>query len=955
MLRRSLARYFFTLVSTLFLSSALFADETSVSDTTYDTSAPTMTEVVVTASTGSFIERSVSKQPIPILTINRDDMAKNGYPSIGRTLEQLSVSPTAYIRQDQVSHGGTVAGVKTINLRGLGAHRNLVLLNGKRLSEVPAQIDILEKASAEAVDVGNIPNIALARTELLTNGGAVTYGSDAISGVVNFVTRNYFEGVELSINQARFKDRQGENGFGIIGGKSFSAGHIMAAVEREVVEEYTSRAFDRARDDFSYGGGNWPLGNSGLGNPGTFFVPMQLATPIADPQCGNVDPSAQTDWLSSGRCFFSYQSSFSVVEPEKREKAFVAAEYFASDQLRFSVEVLYSKLDSIYRASPSWPPISTNAGISANLRFWNLVPLSNPGLADVLSQLDSTQRSAFEEANGAWYFGRAIGSGSGPSSFPKPTETSRVVVGFDYTFGETLSLEGSVLRSKAEMETVLRDVRSDRFKEALFGLAGENCPRTSPILASAANDSNRGQASVGCYWFNTTGNAASASPTDSYYNDPAMFDYIFGARTEISENELTSMELSLSGESSLPLFDKGIPWILGIQHRELDLSRQFSGSNVCEGPCETEWHFLPAAVSNSATFKRYSLRGEAVIPLTDRLTVDAGFRYEDFELDYTITPKVAFLYDINELITLRGSYQNVTRAPRSNSTGTGQNQIVSLGRSEDGSDIWVTTRNPPSSSLEPESSDNFSAGIIFAPSQFQSVSIDYYYMDFTDLLLTEDPFCDCADKFLPDGTSYNPNVHQLSDIGSIDTELVNSDLGNEISGIDLQYSLRKLLITDFGAYELTAGASANWILSFDMERLDGSTFDGAGAFGNGRDNSVGLRYRSIPEVKGSIYASISDLSRYAISLRYNYVGSLSVPDGYLFYNQFPELREVRSFATMDFHISRQLGEQAEIVFSILNAFDEDAPLAPTDHAFDPLTHNPLGRIFEAKFRWFGGD
>ena len=76
---------------------------------------------------------------------------------------------------------------------------------------------------------------------------------------------------------------------------------------------------------------------------------------------------------------------------------------------------------------------------------------------------------------------------------------------------------------------------------------------------------------------------------------------------------------------------------------------------------------------------------------------------------------------------------------------------------------------------------------------------------------------------------------------------------------------------------------------------------------------------------------------------------------YLYYNQFPELREVRSFATMDFHISRQLGERAEIVFSILNAFGEDAPLAPTDHAFDPLTHNPLGRIFEAKFRWFGGD
>ena len=937
------------------LNSALAANETRLSDATENATAPKMTEVVVTASTGSFIERNISKQPIPVLSIGRDDIAKNGYPSISRTLEQLSISPTAYIRQDQVSHGGTVAGVKTINLRGLGAHRNLVLLNGKRLSEIPAQIDVQEKAAAEAVDVGNIPNIALERTELLTNGGAVTYGSDAISGVVNFVTRNYFEGVEFRINQARFKNRQGENGFGIIGGKAFSAGHVMVAVEREVVEEYTSRAFDNDRDDFSYGGGDWPLGTSGLSNPGTFFVPMQLGTPIADPQCGNVDPSARTDWVSFGRCLFSYQSSFSVIEPEKREKAFVAAEYLASEQLRLSVEILYSKLDSIYRASPSWPPISTNAGISANLRFWNLVPLTNPGLKDVLSQLDSSQRSAFEEANGAWYFGRAIGSGSGPANFPKPTETSRVVLGFDYAFGETLTLEGSVMRSKTELESVIRDVRSDRFKEALFGLAGENCPRTSPALASSANDSIRGRVSVGCYWFNTTGNAANALPTDPYYNDPNMFDYIFGVRTENSENELASMEFSLSGEYSLPFLDSSVPWILGIQHQELDLSRQFSGSNVCDAPCETEWHFLGAAVSNSATFKRYSMRGEAVVPLTERFTIDAGLRYEDFELDYTITPKIAFLYEVGEMITLRGSYQNVTRAPRSNSTGAGQNQIISLGRSEDGSDIWVTARNPPSSSLEPESSDNISAGVIFAPSQFQSLSIDYYHMDFTDLLLTEDPFCDCAEKFLADGTPYDAGLHRLSDIGYVDTELINSDLGNEISGIDLQYSLRKLLLTDFGAYELEVGASANWILSFDMESSDGSTFDAVGVLGNGRDNSTGLRYRSLPEVKGSIFASISDLSRYAFTVRHNYISSLSVPERYLYYSQFPKLREVPSFATTDFHVSRQLGERAEIVFSILNAFDEDAPLVPTEHAFDPNSHNPLGRIFEARFRWFGGD
>ena len=117
------------------------------------------------------------------------------------------------------------ARINTVSLRGLGAQRSLVLLNGRRMP--PAGVG----GSVAAVDLNTIPNDAVVRSEILKDGASSIYGSDAVAGVVNIITRKNFEGLEIS-GTARVNELGGGEHFGLSGiwGKSFDRGHLMVSL-----------------------------------------------------------------------------------------------------------------------------------------------------------------------------------------------------------------------------------------------------------------------------------------------------------------------------------------------------------------------------------------------------------------------------------------------------------------------------------------------------------------------------------------------------------------------------------------------------------------------------------------------------------------------------------------------------------------------------------------------------
>jgi len=139
--------------------------------------------------TGSHIKRLDVEGASPLQTITRKDMEKTGYNSVSDVLRDTTANSFGSTRE---ASGSNAAGVAHVNLRGLGSSNTLVLLNGQRLPS---------DAVTGAVDLNLIPMAAVERIEVLKDGASATYGSDALGGVVNIITRKDFTGSEISLAQ----------------------------------------------------------------------------------------------------------------------------------------------------------------------------------------------------------------------------------------------------------------------------------------------------------------------------------------------------------------------------------------------------------------------------------------------------------------------------------------------------------------------------------------------------------------------------------------------------------------------------------------------------------------------------------------------------------------------------------------------------------------------------------
>ncbi len=139
--------------------------------------------------TGSNIKRIDVEGVGPVQTLQRKDLEKQGYNSVGDVLRDTSANSFGSVREDS---GSNAAGTAHVDLRGLGASNTLVLLNGQRLPT---------DAITGAVDLNLIPMAAVERVEILKDGASAIYGSDALGGVVNIITRKDFSGNEISVQQ----------------------------------------------------------------------------------------------------------------------------------------------------------------------------------------------------------------------------------------------------------------------------------------------------------------------------------------------------------------------------------------------------------------------------------------------------------------------------------------------------------------------------------------------------------------------------------------------------------------------------------------------------------------------------------------------------------------------------------------------------------------------------------
>ncbi len=197
--------------------------------------------------TGSSIKRIDAETALPVQVITREQIQRSGATNVEQLLQTISsVSSSGGLTAASAS-GATTGGISAVSLHGLTSIRTLVLLNGRRI----APYGIGFTGDSVSVDVNSIPLAAIERVEVLKDGASAVYGSDAIAGVINFILRQEFKGLELTAEYgdttqggANFKRATGTFGFGNLATDRFNV-LAVASYQKE------GALFGRDRMDFA--------------------------------------------------------------------------------------------------------------------------------------------------------------------------------------------------------------------------------------------------------------------------------------------------------------------------------------------------------------------------------------------------------------------------------------------------------------------------------------------------------------------------------------------------------------------------------------------------------------------------------------------------------------------------------------------------------------------------------
>ena len=322
-------------------------------------------EVVIT---GSYIKGTGTDEATPVDVLNSDYIQKQGALTIGELTQKLAVSSGTENNPDSFTAGST-QGTSNVNLRGLGLTSTLVLVNGKRQTIAAA----VANDGSVFVDTATIPMAALERVEILKEGATATYGSDAVAGVVNFILRDDFEGLEVSLgHQTTAESSQDTNDVSILAGTNLSdKTNLMVAASflqqdpmSSAERPYTTinAVSTLGRSFLNLGGlapGLPPVIDGGTGAYAGTYGPGET---IPDANCeanGGILSGGFVPSLGGQKCGFLYGPRFNLVNEEERTNVFAVLTHEMDNGISVKGEIGFAKNEVLDNPqSPSYPNLS---------------------------------------------------------------------------------------------------------------------------------------------------------------------------------------------------------------------------------------------------------------------------------------------------------------------------------------------------------------------------------------------------------------------------------------------------------------------------------------------------------------------------------------------------------------------------------------------------------------------
>ncbi len=287
--------------------------------------------------TGSRIRQVDTETAQPVLSISRASIEKSGFKTVADVLQNIAAAGSPAISRSEPLSSGEAVGGFYIDLRNLGAERTLVLVDGKRLG---ASVSGLQ-------DVSQIPSAIVERIDVLKDGASSIYGSDAIAGVINIITRKNFQGLEANAYVGQYGEGDGQKtSYDFVAGFTGDRGSIT--IGAEYAEEKEVWAKDRWFSRY----------------PRTTFHPAQNWSPVS--QWGTIIDPDTDDWLVLNRGgdyrdvnqyhdqdfagitgdTSNSNTQMHLLTPTKRRSVFANVQYDLTDNIRFVSDLLYTRRES---------------------------------------------------------------------------------------------------------------------------------------------------------------------------------------------------------------------------------------------------------------------------------------------------------------------------------------------------------------------------------------------------------------------------------------------------------------------------------------------------------------------------------------------------------------------------------------------------------------------------------
>ena len=731
-------------------SPALFVPSALAASAGQDAAASDPATLDRVQVTGTRIKKAEIETQTPVHTLDREDIDRTGLNSIGDILQELTGSGSALNTKFNSSGNfgfspngdGVGAGSAQVDLRHLGPKRVLVLVDGMRW---------VNESSASGVgastDLNTIPLALVERIDVLEDGASSLYGSDAIAGVINIITRRNFEGGQVTLNYGEYGEGDGaQKSADLAWGFNTERSNLFLALSHVDQEEILSRTREQAR--YPIPGTGLTFGSSGTPNGRFILFPgvASSACPLTDvdgdpatpavPFCDITTPNGSSfspipdypgDFIGFGTANrFNFAEYNMLLTPSERTGVFGQYRFYFNDRVQGYAKALYNRRESTNQAAPEPIFLGPDAGTGNPYADDISIPGSHP-----YNPFGFDLVSSGPGANLVMIGRRPVEGG--PRVYEQEVDTQYFAAGLEGSFGQerTFFWDVNVATSKNEAEQTnygSYNIRNIALALGDTDTSGATCATTP-----------------GCVPLNVFGGPGTITPEMLAFIQPVVRDR--------SEQTLDQFTANISGDL-VDLWAGPLSFAAGAEHRRYEGSYTPDPINYVtvtrpDGSTVVESHYN--GVPSLPTSGKYDV-SEAYLELNVPLIPQGSFgksldlslagRYSDYStFGSHFTPKFGLRWQVADELLLRTTYSEGFRAPSigelfgsasradlqiddpclvgldgSPASGPAANCAalgVPPGTVQTNSQISVTTGGNPD--LDAETARSFTAGLVFSP------------------------------------------------------------------------------------------------------------------------------------------------------------------------------------------------------------------------------------------------